>query len=73
MEPRSGVDVMPCSHSRFCGSCADTVAAMKFISHAVKKGWNGCFSVLKCTEKIITVYVFNYRIYALFSSLCTND
>jgi len=38
----------------------------------VKKG-SGCFSVLKYTEKIITVYVFDYRFYALFSCLCTND
>ena len=25
---RSGVALVPCGHSRFCGTCADTVAAM---------------------------------------------
>ena len=26
--PREGVALVPCGHSRFCGSCADTVASL---------------------------------------------
>ena len=26
--PRDGVALVPCGHSRFCGSCADTVASV---------------------------------------------
>ena len=28
LQPREGVARVPCGHSRFCGSCADTVASL---------------------------------------------
>jgi len=28
LQPREGVALVPCGHSRFCGSCADTVASL---------------------------------------------
>ena len=31
--PRSGVALVPCGHSRFCGNCADTVATMDSVCY----------------------------------------
>ena len=28
LQPRAGVALVPCGHSRFCDTCADTVASM---------------------------------------------
>jgi len=56
--PRNGVALVPCGHSRFYGTCADTVAAMN----------SGCPS---CRTPITTVLrLFNQRTTEQLWTLC---
>jgi len=46
LQPREGVALVPCGHSRFCGSCADTVASLDVLARYA--AWC-CVCMAKCT------------------------
>ena len=53
LQPRAGVALVPCGHSRFCATCADTVHSFIrfFNENTVITQW---FNNMQCIKHVIT-------------------